>query len=58
MKNFPGADLIHVLYHAVRYWYYSSALNSMHPIHRDYVHVSFKVTESANVVKDMLDRGK
>jgi hypothetical protein len=58
MNRVPGVDLVRVIYHAVRYWYYSSALESMHPIHRDYVHVSWKVTESARVVQDMIHRGK
>jgi hypothetical protein len=49
-----GGDLLRVVYHAVRYWYYSSALKNMHPIHRDYMYVNSKVTESARVVNGML----
>jgi hypothetical protein len=49
-----GGDLLRVVYHAVRYWYYSSALKNMHPTHRDYMYVNWKVTESARVVNGML----
>jgi hypothetical protein len=55
MKRLLGGDLLRVVYHAVRYWYYSSALKNMHPIHPDYMYVNWKVTESAHIVHGMID---